>query len=287
MSSSTPTEEELSRPGGLADRLHQLRRGAGVTGDDLASRLGWPRAKVSKLETGRQMPTTEDVRPWAAAFAADEEVTSELLRLLTDATTVHRQWRHQLRSSGSADLQLGIEDLMAGAGLIRNFELYLIPGILQTAGYARARMLEAVQVHGFDAAGVDAAVAARMRRQEVLHDGSKHFELVVMEDALAPLLAPPDVMAGQLDRLLGLAGMPNVTLGIVPTSKPLPLAPLHGFLMLDELVVIETFASSVRLRGEEAATYKRIMGLLVDAAVAGDEARQVILQAARNLRGPR
>src|SRR6185437_14379074 len=62
-----PTREWLNRPGGLAERLQRMRKAAGLTGDQLAVRLGWTRAKVPKIENGRQMPTEADIKAWAEA----------------------------------------------------------------------------------------------------------------------------------------------------------------------------------------------------------------------------
>ena len=50
-----------------------------------------------------------------------------------DAQAVHRQWRHKLRG-GHAALQAEFDTLVRGATRIRNFEVMLIPGLLQTAG---------------------------------------------------------------------------------------------------------------------------------------------------------
>ncbi len=136
-------------------------------------------------------------------------------------------------------------------------------------------------------ADVDAAVAARMRRQDVLHTSGKTFHFVILEAALRTRLCPPDVMAGQLDRLLGLDGLANVSFGILPTAVELPVAPLHGFLQLDQLTVVETFASSIRLHGEEATVYDQIMGIVEAAAVHGDDARHLILAAAKECRADR
>lgn len=274
--------ERLTEPGGLAEQLHRLRKAAGLTGEILATQLGWARSKVSKLENGRQLPSEDDIKAWTTACGGDASTTRKLLEQLVDVTTEHRQWRH-LQRSGQAEVQAGIDELVRQATAVRNFEVLIIPGLLQTAGYARHRVLENVRVHGFDLAEVDTAVASRIRRQDVLHTSTKQFRFVILEAALRTRLCPPDVMAGQLDRLLGLDGMPNVSFGVLPTSVDLPVAPLHGFLQLDDLTIVETFASSIRLRGEEADVYDQIMRIVGAAAVDGDDARRLILEAARDL----
>lgn len=278
-------EEWLVQPGGLAERLHSLRKAAGLTGDRLAQDLGWVRSKISKLENGRQMPSADDITAWTRACGAPD-ARDELLVLLASGLTVHRQHRHELRR-GQVTLQVNLDVLFRNAARVRSFQTMLVPGLLQTAEYARYRMLENIRVHGGVEAEqeLDAAAAARMRRQDVLYDTTKKFEFVITEAALRVLLCPPHVMRGQLDRLLGLSGLPHIQFGIIPLGVELSVAPLHGFLILDDVTYVETFASEIVLRGEESEAYNRISEGLMAEAVTGDQARRLITQAAELL-GP-
>ncbi len=276
-----PIGEWLNRPGGLAERLQRMRKAAGITGDQLATRLGWTRTKVPKLENGRQMPTETDIIAWAAA-CSQPDAAQELLRMLADAQAVHREWRHRLRA-GHATLQTEFDSLVRNASRIRNFQIMLIPGLLQTPDYARYRALEAVRLHGTDQERVEETVTARMRRQEVLYDTSKTFEFIITEAALRYLLCPPQVMRGQLDRLLGVLGLSHVKFGIIPPGKELAIAPMIGFLMADDVTVVETFTSGDTLRGEESAKYGEIAEGLMNEAVTGDDARRLISAAVAEL----
>jgi transcriptional regulator with XRE-family HTH domain len=277
-----PTGEWLNQPGGLAERMQRLRKAAGLTGDRLAEQLGWPRSKVPKIENGRQMPTEADVRAWAEAVGQPGAIP-ELLDTLSDAQTVHRQWRHQLRS-GQATLQAEFDALVRGAKRVRNFEILLIPGLLQTPDYARYRALEAVRLHGTRAEAVDETVAGRVRRQDVLYDAGKTFEFIITEAAFRLLLCPRPVMLGQLDRLLVASTLGNVTLGIIPAGTELAVAPMVGFLTVDDMTVVETFTSADTARGQESEAYDRIFDELMGEAVTGEEARGLITAAAAALR---
>jgi transcriptional regulator with XRE-family HTH domain len=278
-----PTGEWLNQPGGLAERLMRLRKAAGLTGDELAARLGWTRSKIPKLENGRQMPTETDITAWAEAcgYPADAQ---ELLHLLSEAEAVHRQWRHQLRA-GHAALQSDFDALVRPANRIRSFEIMLIPGLLQTPDYARYRALEAVRLHGTDAAKVDETVVARMRRQEVLYDTAKTFEFIVCEAAFRYLLCPPQVMRAQLDRLLGMLGLSHITLAIIPPGRELAVAPMVGFLMADDVTVVESFTSMDTLRGAESQKYAAIADSLLTDAVTGEAARELVAAAMTALPG--
>jgi transcriptional regulator with XRE-family HTH domain len=272
-----PTGEWLNQPGGLAERMMRLRKAAGLTGDELAVRLGWTRSKIPKLENGRQMPTEADIAAWVEA-CGQPAGAQELLHLLSEAQTVHRQWRHQLRV-GHAALQSEFDAFVRPASRIRSFEIMLIPGLLQTPDYARYRALEAVRLHGTAAEQVDETVAARMRRQEVLYDTSKTFEFIVCEAAFRYLLCPPHVMRAQLDRLLGVLGLGHITLGVIPPGRELAVAPMVGFLMADDVTVVESFTSMDTLRGEESEKYAAVANSLLADAVTGDSARELIAAA--------
>ncbi len=278
-----PTGDWLNQPGGLAERLLSLRKAAGLKGDQLAAALGWARSKVSKLENGRQMPKASDLTAWAQA-CGQPGAAAELLDMLAEAESVHRQYRHRLRV-GHAAIQAELDQLVRAAKRIRCFEVTVIPGLLQTPGYARARMLEAVRVHGFAEDQVEAAVAARMRRQDVLYEPGRQFEFVITEAALRILLCPPGEMLGQLDRLLTVEGLGHVSLGVIPFGTVLPVAPMHGFMLLDDVAYAESHSADREMTGPEAETYRVIGDGLAAEAVTGEAARALISDAAATLRG--
>lgn len=278
-----PTDERLTRPGGLAERLLRVRKAAGLTGTQLAEALGWGaktgRTKVSKIENGKQQPGPDEIRAWLEA-CGHPELTADLLDLLADVQTVHTRWRRRIRG-GHMAIQEDIGQRTQAAKRIRNAEVSMIPGLLQTAGYARS-IIEAVSA-AYGTTDVDAAVQARMRRQEVLYDQSKTFEFVITEAALRLLPCPPQVMAGQLDRLMSM-DLPNVTLGIVPFGTELEIMPYNSFLLLDDALTVETWAGKDEDAGDESAVHVRVFDLLMGEAVTGEEARRLIASAAAGLR---
>jgi transcriptional regulator with XRE-family HTH domain len=274
-----PTSERLKQPGGLAERLFAMRRAAGLTGARLAADLGWAPSKVSKIENGNQTPSADDIRAWAGACGHPEAV-DELLDILADVQTISRRWKQRARG-GLAPIQEDYDRRTREAKRVRNAEILIMPGLLQTAGYARgilAKFAAHLGVHD-----LDEAVAARMRRQEVLYDTDKTFEFVITEAALRTLVVPAQVMAGQLDRLLSL-GLANVTLGIIPFGVELGTPPAGGLLMLDDAAIVETDGVERNAGEEESAEYDQIFGRLMAESVTGDEARRLIAAAAVDLR---
>ena len=54
-------EDLGKRKSDLAQELRRLRRQAGLTGDRLAARAGMSQSKISKIETGKILPSLLDV----------------------------------------------------------------------------------------------------------------------------------------------------------------------------------------------------------------------------------
>src|SRR5687767_9290775 len=108
-----PTMDDwLTEPGGLATRLRDLRKSAGFTGDRMAAALGpgWTQSRISKIETGKQLPTDDDLRAWAAAVGADKSTLDDLRELLAEALGLHREWRKQMRL-GQAPIQRTYDEM--------------------------------------------------------------------------------------------------------------------------------------------------------------------------------
>jgi transcriptional regulator with XRE-family HTH domain len=274
-----PLETWLTEPDGLAVRLRALRTQAGLSGKELAARNRWQQSKVSRLENGRQMPSPADVGAWAQTCGADAETIQALLQLLSDVQAAQLDWKRRMRR-GQEDVQLSYNQLVQEARLVRHFETTYVPGLLQTAEYARRVLSEMVVLHGLSVEDVAAAVATRMQRQQLLYDDAKSFEFILAEPVLHWMLCPPQVMRGQLDRLQTVIGVPNIRFGILPMNAQLKTAPQNAFQIYDDLAIVETFVGETTHRDDESATYARVMDRLWDEAVTGEGARQLIVRAA-------
>ncbi|GAA0989951.1 helix-turn-helix transcriptional regulator [Acrocarpospora macrocephala] len=268
----------------LGGRLRELRRAAGLTGRELAEALGWPPSKVSKLETGKQTPTEQDFMGWVEATGASGEDRDSLLAALRTLESRHAEWQRVLRG-GMRHHQSEWGEHEQRAGLLRVFEPCYIPGLVQTPGYARARVAEAISMHGL-ANDIDEAVRARMLRQEALYDSRKRFHLVVSEAALRYRLCSPEVMLGQLDRLVTASTLPNVRLGVIGFDTAYVTAPKHGFWLFDsERVLVETFTAELNLaQPHEIEAYSRIFRSLAGMASYGSDMRAIVTRVMEDLR---
>lgn len=266
----------------LGARLRELRVEAGLDGKGVAAALGWQRSKVSRLETGKQTPSSADLVAWAEAVGR-ADLAGELKGRLVGLETQYRSWRRQLAGGHRARQELAIAET-ATTQTIRGIEVSRIPGLFQTADYAR---------HAFEANAefrqvprdVEDAVRTRIRRQECLYEPGKRFRFLVWEAALHMLTCPREVMAAQLDRLAGLIGLDTIELGIVPFGAQLRRAPGHGFWIYDRrLVIVETINAEMWLDDEEnIALYERAYDWMAEASVYGPQARRLIGRARASL----
>lgn len=279
-------EEWLTQPGQIAGRLRALRARAALSGKQLAEANGWAQSKVSRIESGRQMPSPADVHAWAAACGADEDETSSLLAAQKDARIAHAMFRDRMRS-GQASVQESYNNLVQRSTEIRHLETVYVPGLLQVPGYAKRVLEEMIDLHGLEIDDVDAAVAARMERQRFVYDASKRFEFLLFEPVLRTNLAGPDVMRAQLDRLQTVIGLANVRFGVIPMGPVLqrtPQAAVQVYTSDDTVAVAEDLAGEHWHRDPETvAAYLRGIERLWEDAVEGDEARRLLSAASASL----
>ena len=110
----------------------------------------------------------------------------------------------------------------------------VVPGFLQTPGYARA-LLSAIGTFRDTPDDVEEAVAARMSRNRMLRSSNHRFGLLVEESVLWYRLGEADVMAAQLGYLLEATELPSMSLGVIPfTAQRKLLWPLESFTVFDD-----------------------------------------------------
>ncbi|GGW78580.1 DUF5753 domain-containing protein [Streptomyces lomondensis] len=269
----------------LGRRLRELRLSAPegrLTGTQLAQRLGWPHSKVYKLEGGRQTATSEDLHAWGHAVG-QPEVVDELDARLKGFESHIRSWRRQL-AAGHRPVQDTWNVAVDRARVIRAWEEAVIPGMLQTADYARHIFLRYADLQG-TVRDTEEAVRSRMERQAWLYQGGRRFHALVWEAALHALVCPPSVLAAQLDRLAGQVGMDTIELGIIPLGASLRVPAANGFWILDDnLVIAEDWHAELWLDDDETvASYRRVWDALSESAVYGADVQNVISRVRRGL----
>lgn len=266
----------------LGTRLRELRQQAGLTGRQLAESLSWQPSKVSKIENGKQTPSDDDIRAWTRVTGSEAQ-TDNLLASLHTLEVQHAEWQRVFRT-GFRPRQNELAELDQKTRFFRVFEATVIPGLLQTAEYARIRYAEGIRLFKLPN-DINTAVEGRMKRQDMFYRPDKRFHFVMTEAALRFRMCPPAVMLGQLDRLISLAALPNVKLGIIDFDTHYTASPWHGFWLYDEeKVIVETFSAGLNLaQPQEIELYGNIFEELAAIASYGRSAREIITRAIDDL----
>jgi transcriptional regulator with XRE-family HTH domain len=273
MSSGTSSVDEARSA--LGKRLRELRQQAGLSGKELGESLSWVGSKVSKIENGKQTPTDDDIQAWAGATHKEDQAES-LLAALHNLELQHAEWQRVLKA-GMKSHQATLSQIDEKTKFYRGFDNTVIPGLIQTPEYARARFAQVVVVHKVRN-DINEAVKARMQRQEMLYRPDKRFHFVLTEAALRYRLVSPDIMLGQLDRLMTISTMRNIKLGIIDFKTQYVTDPRHGFWVLDDhLVRFESYSAEINLRQpQEIELYEAIFEQLAAVASYGAAARTII-----------
>jgi transcriptional regulator with XRE-family HTH domain len=263
----------------FGDHLRLLRTSAGPSGRHLAEQLRWPASKLSKIETGKQAVTDADVLAISAALGLDDAETEALRDELRAIRVEEARWNRRLRVGHRA-----VQDMVGRAERdaqhIRSINMNLVPGLLQTAEYAR-HVFTGLTTLSDSPRDTDDAVAARMERQRILYDPDKRIELLFGETAFRYPIAPAPVMRAQLDRLLAVQGLPALRLGIIPMGRVLPTVVQHDFVIKDDAITIELAHTEMATgEPEDLALYNRLLDLMWPAAVEGEEARALLISLA-------
>jgi transcriptional regulator with XRE-family HTH domain len=262
----------------LGAELRKLRSLAGLSQRVLVAALSSSQAGVSRIEHGETLPTREQVIAWlrACGVGDDPDVRGRALGLADAAHGETRPWGDMLPTDES-HLQGVAGERERSATLIRNCQLTWLPGLLQTADYARLVIEQTDPESERDTA---AALAARLQRQQILFEQGRRFEFLIAESAL--LWAPEaGVMAAQRDRLLSLATLPTVEIAILPIRRTGTPA-WHSFIVFQErdessFVTTELVHGGQEISDRDAVRrYVTLWDRLWNAAATGDEAVDLI-----------
>jgi len=195
----------------LGAELRRHRELAGLTIDQVADQLDCSASKISRLETGQTGSNPRDVRDMLALYGVGDTELEELLAVARE--TRQRGW-WQPYGSILTGAYVGFE---AAADRIRSYEAQCVPGLLQTADYARS-MIAAVHT-GRPRQEVDDRVHVRLGRQALLtQEDPVQFWCVLDEAALRRPVGGREVMRCQLEHLVRESARPNVTLQVLPMA---------------------------------------------------------------------
>ena len=200
----------------LAAALKQMRDETGQSAELFGEPHGWSQGKVSHIENGHTVPSAEDVLTWTSA-AGHPELGAELAALAEAVGTQTRGYAGRKGDTlATRSEQAGVLESLST--VVRNFQTAMVPGLLQTADYARRvlAMLDRPEEE------VPPAVNARMQRQDALYQPGRRFEFVLTEGALRWRPGSPEMMSAQYERLLRVSGAETVELRVLPYAIQAP-----------------------------------------------------------------
>ncbi|MFI7102848.1 helix-turn-helix domain-containing protein [Streptomyces sp. NPDC050161] len=267
----------------LADRLREMCRDAGLEGKQLAAACGWHPSKVSRIATAKTSPSADDILAWCRACGAEEQA-QDLIASLRAVEGMWIDWRRMERT-GLKRAQEERLPLFKRTRWFRCYASWLVPGLLQTYGYTED-VLCAVQRRRVAIDDVADAVAVRMDRQRVLYEGQKRFAFMVEESVLYNAIGNVETQTEQLEHLLTIGALPNVSLGVIPAGTGRTRMPVEGFWIFDKAQVnVELVSGYLTLtQPSEVGAYADTFTMLAGLAVHGDKARGLITSAMASLR---
>jgi transcriptional regulator with XRE-family HTH domain len=195
----------------LASQLRDLRKQSGRTVEDVARELLCSPPKISRIETGVRPASLRDVRDLCTIYGVDDSLRDRLMGLAREAK--QQGWWNKYEDI-AIDRLIGLE---IEAAQVSSYESCVIPWMFQTKEYARAVIRGSLP--RIDDHVLDERVAARITRQEIItRESPPHFWSLVDESSLRRRVGNNQIMRDQLNGMVDLAAIPNMTLQVVPFS---------------------------------------------------------------------
>lgn len=263
----------------LGERLRDIRLEAELSGRDLSRAAGWHEAKTSRIELAKQVPSDSDIRVWCE-ICREPDLAVDLIAASRAADSMYQEWR-RLHRTGMRRLQEARGTLYERTRFFKVYMSTVIPGFLQTPGYAQA-LMSAITEFQQTPDDVEQAVAARIKRNRILDSEGHRFVMLLEESVLRYRIGAPDVMSAQLGHLLGCTALPNVRIGIIPLAADArSMWTLEAFTVFDDTRVhVETLTAQVTVTAPgEVIVYLRAFDQLARLAVYGAEAQSLITDA--------
>ncbi|MDR7167924.1 transcriptional regulator with XRE-family HTH domain [Nocardia kruczakiae] len=198
--------------------LRERRLEAGLTIAQAAHEVQLSTAALQRMETGRpQKLRKQDVRELCELYDVDSDETGRAIGLAAKAADNPDITALGGMFSNAFNMYVGME---AAARSLISYQA-VVPGLLQTADYARALISS---YPGYVQEEVDRRVAVRLRRQKILTRKANpvRLEVLLSESALRQVVGTHRVMSGQLRELAEAGKRPNVTIRVHPYHGGFP-----------------------------------------------------------------
>jgi transcriptional regulator with XRE-family HTH domain len=267
----------------LAAALKRLRDQSGMTADEAAKQVGISKSALSRIENAQVSVMPPVASKLLELYGVETADIDALVQVAREARK--RGWWQSYDDvlPDWFEVYVGLE---AEAAEIKTFQPQLVPGLLQTAEYAKA----VIRVEHPDAPDeeVDRRVELRMKRQQT--DNPPRLWVVLDEAAIRRPVGGNEVMRAQLQRLIDAGKMPGNTLQILAFSagEHGSMGSAFSILSFPEptdpgVVYVETRAGSLYLEGQQVRQYSAVFQHLVATALGQKESANMIADAVSQL----
>ncbi|HEV8556676.1 MAG TPA: helix-turn-helix transcriptional regulator [Actinophytocola sp.] len=265
--------------------LHRLRALSGLSGLEIAAKLGVSSSLISRAESGKRGISRDDLSALLTLYGVDRPARNALLHLHADATSP------EMLDRGDLDFR---DDLATWSGLDQDatvmhlYEALIVPGLLQTFPYARAAIIAADL--GLSEEEVEERVNADIARQSLLRGPSApHLDIILHEAALHQRVGGAPVMRDQLGYLLEASFRARIEIRIVPAEAGEHAGMGGPFVILDyaelpSLVRLRNKVGTLYLEDQtDVAAYQRAFDSVRAIALAPDRSADLISKIASNM----
>jgi transcriptional regulator with XRE-family HTH domain len=243
----------------LGQQLRDLREANGLMVKEVAEYLQRDPGTVSRFETGRYPIRRPDLMALLDLYGVSDRKRREALMTLSQDV-----WQKNWWDGYSGDVVGTLVDyvwLESRAKVIKSYDAFVVPGLLQTADYARA------VIRGGDPDAtpeqIERWVELRMARQSVLDDGGPHLSVILDESVLCREVGGPKVMAAQLRYLADCATDDTADIRVLPFRSGTPASTRGGFRIFQmrdpfpEVAYAETLAGAIYVESPDTERFVR------------------------------
>jgi transcriptional regulator with XRE-family HTH domain len=269
----------------LAAELRRLRMDAGKTAEDVGKVLGWSKAKISRYELAQSGLKPEDIARLLELYGVQGNQREQLLALAEEAT--QKGW-WEAYSDVLSEGHLAYIGLEAEATSILEWQINVVPGLLQTEQYAREILSGYLEVATISPRTIQRRLETRLIRQQLLtHDDPLEYVALLDESVLHRQRGSRSVMRAQLQRLADFSQLPNVTIRILPfKTNHGPAVDSFSILQfgkahetaLHDVVSLEHLSSEFHVEGDtDTYIFRLAFNHLAGKSLSPPESRELIL----------
>ena len=265
----------------LGRRLLDLRESAGLKREEAARILRVAPATVRRMEMAEVSLKIPYLQLLLKAYGVSDAEADAFVHLAEEANKPGWWQRFHDILPGWFSMYVSLE---GAAALIRSYEPHFVPGLLQTEDYARG-VLRSGAIGQTSPDDIERHVALRMRRQRLLtREAAPRIWAVMDETVLRRHVGGPEVMRAQIDKLLDVTKLPNVTLQIAPFANGVHPGTFGPFVLfrfavpeLPDMVYSEYLTGAVYLDARnEVATHLEVMDRMAAQAATAHRTKEIL-----------